>query len=147
MRWPHCSSILQGIKGDAVGLFEHYGNIGYISILPLCFCLTSKSISIYDDFMKKIRTIIILEKFEMECKIDDFLERNYINDPFLIIKYVFILIGILFFIYNGKNTLDPQLTISIWRHDVYDSRLHLFSFMAMRFFFLIWWGYLIPILG
>lgn len=129
--------------GEAVGLFEHYGNICFTIALPLVFLFFMRGIHHFDQFISNIDTNLIKDKFERKVKLEEFLQTNWTKDPYEPLKFLFIFGGLTFATVNAIHTLRPE---SIWKHDVYDSISHIGGYIAQRIFFYVWWGYILPIL-
>jgi hypothetical protein len=131
------------LPGDAVGMFEHYGNICFTIVFPLVFLLVARGVRHFDQFMGNIDTILIESKFEKKVKLKEFLRANWVKDPYVPMKFVLILGGFIFATANAINTFRPG---DVWNHDVYDSASHVWGYAAQRIFFYLWWAYVLPIL-
>jgi len=143
---PYLGALLDGsffLPGDAVGIFEHYGNMSSTIVFPFVFLLIARGVRHFDRFMSNIDTILIESKFEKRVKLEDFLRANWAKDPYVPLKFVLILGGLIFATANAMNTFRSG---DVWNHDVYDSVSHIWGYVAQRIFFYMWWAYILPIL-
>ncbi len=131
------------LAGQAVGMFEHYGNVCFTVVFPLIFLFGVRGIRYFDRFISGIDANLIKDKFERKLKIEEFLRTNWIKDPYVPMKFLLIFSGLVFATANAINTLKP---LGVWGHDVYDSVSHIGGYIAQRTFFYVWWAYLVPIL-
>lgn len=130
------------LPGEALGIFEHYGNICFTIVFPLVFVFGMRGIRCFDQFISNIDTNLIEEKFERKVKLDKFLQINWIKDPYVSLKVLFIFGGFTFATVNAINALIPG---EVWNHDVYDSASHIGGYIAQRIFYYVWWAYILPI--
>ncbi len=130
------------LPGQAVGMFEHYGNVCFTVVFPLIFLFGVRGIRCFDRFISGIDTNLTKDKFERKPEIEEFLRTNRAKDPYVLLKFLLIFAGLAFATANAINTLKPT---EVWSHDVYDSISHIGGYVAQRIFFYIWWAYLLPI--
>ena len=76
------------LTGDAVGMFEHYGNICFTIVFPLIFLFSAQGLRHFDQFMRNTKTILIETNFERKMKVEDFLRVNWTRDSFVPLKFV-----------------------------------------------------------
>lgn len=131
------------LPDNALGIFEHYGNICFTIIFPLIFVLCIQGIYCFDQFISNINTNLIENKFERKEKLEKFLQTNWVKDPYVFLKFLLIFCGFTFATINAINVFEPVKT---WNHDVYDSVQHIGGFITQRIFFYVWWAYILPIL-
>lgn len=130
------------LDGDALGIFEHYGNMCFTIVCPLIFFFAMRGVRHFDQFISNIDKYIIEDKFKKKVKLKKFLQTNWHENPFLPLKFLFIAGGLAFATANAINALRPE---EIWGHDVYDSINYFWGYVAQRIFFYIWWGYILPV--
>ena len=142
---PYLGAAFDGsffLLGKDVGMLEHYGNICFTIVLPLIFLFGWRGIRYFDQFISTIDANIIKDKFERKVKLEEFLQTNWIKDPYVTLKFLCIFGGLTFATVNAINTFRPEV---VWGHDVYDSVRHIRGYIAQRIFFYVWWAYILPI--
>ena len=130
------------LPDEALGIFEHYGNICFTIVFPIVFIFGVRGVHCFDRFISKINTNLIEDKFERKVKIEKFLQVNWVKDPCVPLKFFFIFCGFIFATLNAINALEPG---KVWNHDVYDSINHIDGYIAQRIFFYVWWAYILPV--
>jgi hypothetical protein len=130
------------LPGESVGMLEHYGNICFTVVFPLIFLFGMRGFRCFDQFISNIDANLIKDKFERKVKLQEFLHTNWIKEPYVPLKFLFIFGGVTFATINAVNTLRPE---EVWNHDVYDSISHVSGYIAQRIFFYVWWAYILPI--
>nr|VFJ65166.1 MAG: hypothetical protein BECKFW1821A_GA0114235_11922 [Candidatus Kentron sp. FW] len=133
------------LPNNGVGLLEHYGVWAILVTDPLLLILTALA---YRKFNLVMEALPFSENFDAvrqtENSLKNYLEFLHMEGKSVYLYIFLVLVGILSWINNIRQTIDP---LSIYGNDVFDAYQYTWGFIANKFNLFSSWVFVYPLVG